>query len=798
MKLRYLKLENYRSYASAEVELPAGLTALIGPNGAGKSSILEAVSWALFGESRTDKEGIRSDFAPEGAACRVEVAFDLQGTTYRIVRELRGKKSLVAHARLSADGAAAPLAVGPGDVEEQVRRLLGLDRRTFFASVFSKQKQVDALTEIGPGKREEAFRRMLGLDALDDVVKKVRADARDLGNELKGIGEKRRPVKELEEAKAQCRDRIQALKPELEKASEAARAAEADEAAAQKEFERLHALEQRHNVLDKEKAKQEANAARLAKSLEQHRGELKSAQAARKDLEKMRPDLRELEGIRDRLKDLDPLQEKHIEREKLREQKKVLDERVRDDAGELRKIEKRAEPLEDSKKLEESLQKEVEAARKAHEKAQESATHCRAEVESAKREAGKLDTEIDDLKKVGKKGKCPLCRQGLGESYEEALAHVEKERDGLASRLKEARKAEEAAKKAAAEAKGALADREKKHQESKDRLDEVRGVAVEFDTRKKAFQRLTGDAEKTARALEALAGLAFDPREHERLKKRQGELAPLEKASGRLEEAAARIPILEKSIGAEEAEQKEVHGKLEDLAGKMAALGFDAALLKKAKTIQDRTREARSKRVTERNEMEKDRVAREKDLEKAEADIAEEKRLAKLVAEKEHRLGALGALEEVFNAFRQSLTDRIRPALAAKAGRLLAGTTGGRYAQVELDDDYNVKVFDGGEMRPLERFSGGETDLINLCLRIAISQIIAGRGEGRVNLLVLDEVFGSQDPQRKDAILQWLQALSAEFQQVFVITHDEYLKDRMGSVFEVRRPDGVRSAISGV
>ena len=196
--------------------------------------------------------------------------------------------------------------------------------------------------------------------------------------------------------------------------------------------------------------------------------------------------------------------------------------------------------------------------------------------------------------------------------------------------------------------------------------------------------------------------------------------------------------------------------------------------------------------------MEKKRVGLEKDLEKADADIAEEKRIAGLVTKKQERQTELKLLEEIFEACRQHLTERIRPTLAAKAGALLAGTTGGRYTQVELDEDYNVKVLDGGEMRLLKRFSGGETDLINLCLRIAISQIVAARGSGRVNLLVLDEVFGSQDSQRKDAILQGLRSLAGEFQQVFVITHDEYLKDRMEGVFSVSRPDGLQSVVAAV
>jgi exonuclease SbcC len=182
-------------------------------------------------------------------------------------------------------------------------------------------------------------------------------------------------------------------------------------------------------------------------------------------------------------------------------------------------------------------------------------------------------------------------------------------------------------------------------------------------------------------------------------------------------------------------------------------------------------------------------------LERVEGDIGYQRGLAEKAEALEARMAELKLLEKVFKDFQQSLTDRIRPALAARAGNLLHRTTAGRYARVELDDNYDIRVFDGTESFPLSRFSGGESDLINLCLRIAISQVVANRGAGRVNLLVLDEVFGSQDAQRKDGVLRALQQLSGDFHQVFVITHDDFVKDRMDSVLEVVRGDDGRSSV---
>ena len=795
MKLRYLKLENYRSFPSAEIEFPPGLTAFVGPNGAGKSTLLEAVTWALFGKSRTDKEGIRSDFAPEKAPCRVEVEFEIQGVTYRAARELRGKGNVV-HARLTREGVEAPLAEGAGAVDEQATKLLGMDSATFFASVFSRQKQVDALTEISAGRREEAFRRMLGLDSLDEVVKRIRADARGLEDYLKGLQEKRRDPKELEAARDRCRGLLDGLKPKIEKARQAGKSAEEAESAARKEFDRLHDLEQQHARLDKEKGRLEEGASKLAQSRKQLQADLEGARAAKDKLEKLRPLLRELERVRERLRELDPLQAKHLRREGLREQKKGIAAALAEEKEGLAKLQKLLEPLEGVRRREQELARRVEAARKALAAAQKAAAGDAADVQAVLRQVEELDGRIARLKKLGGKGNCPLCLQKLGESYEEALAHVAGERGERAAALKEAREAARRADEEEKKRERELASLDREHREEKKRLDELLKTETRREAQDRSVRRGTADLEKVEGALAGLADLKFDPQEHERLKKREEELSPREKESGRLEESAGRIPGLERKIRDTLEEGEKAAAGIREQEGKIAALGFDAARMKKTKEGLDRARELREERQADRNRLEKEGVAAAKDLENAEKDIAEEKRLGKLAADKERRKAELRLLEDIFGAFRQHLTDRIRPTLAAKAGALLARTTGGRYSQVELDDDYNVRVLDGGEMRPLKRFSGGETDLINLCLRIAISRIVAGRGAGRVNLLVLDEVFGSQDSQRKDDVLLGLRSLTGEFQQVLVITHDEYLKERMDSVISVSRPDGIRSVVA--
>ena len=135
--------------------------------------------------------------------------------------------------------------------------------------------------------------------------------------------------------------------------------------------------------------------------------------------------------------------------------------------------------------------------------------------------------------------------------------------------------------------------------------------------------------------------------------------------------------------------------------------------------------------------------------------------------------------------YRQYLISRIRPKLSEVSGNLMAELTNGKYTGVELDEEYNIHVFDGNMKYPLQRFSGGESDIANLCLRLAISQLIAESSGIETGFIILDEIFGSQDAHRKVAIMEALNRLSKKFRQIILITHIDDVKDTLENIVEV-------------
>lgn len=135
--------------------------------------------------------------------------------------------------------------------------------------------------------------------------------------------------------------------------------------------------------------------------------------------------------------------------------------------------------------------------------------------------------------------------------------------------------------------------------------------------------------------------------------------------------------------------------------------------------------------------------------------------------------------------YRQHLISQIRPKLAEISGRLLTELTDGKYSGVDLDEEYNMFIYDGNEKHPLPRFSGGEADIANLCLRLAISQLIAESSGIETGFIILDEIFGSQDVHRKASIIEALNGLSKQFRQIILITHVDEIKDTLENIIEV-------------
>ena len=140
--------------------------------------------------------------------------------------------------------------------------------------------------------------------------------------------------------------------------------------------------------------------------------------------------------------------------------------------------------------------------------------------------------------------------------------------------------------------------------------------------------------------------------------------------------------------------------------------------------------------------------------------------------EKQREAASLGDMDRLFTEFYRELTARVRPRLQREASELVATLTEGRYTQMEFDENYGVRLYDGlSDAYEISRFSGGEADIVSLSARVALSKMISGKGSSALGFIVLDEVFGALDSDRRRNVLIALEGLKATFDQIFMISH---------------------------
>src|SRR5688572_29694937 len=166
-----LELHNFLAYCSPDPLDFTGLhlACLAGPNGAGKSSLLDAITWSLWGKARSqrDDELIHGD----ESEMSVRLEFSLDGNLYRVTRyrsrKGRGESSLF----LEIKDEETWRSITENTIrstQDKIVRLLRLDYTTFINSAFLVQGRADELTTKTPGERKAILGEILGLDAWVD------------------------------------------------------------------------------------------------------------------------------------------------------------------------------------------------------------------------------------------------------------------------------------------------------------------------------------------------------------------------------------------------------------------------------------------------------------------------------------------------------------------------------------------------------------------------------------------------------------------------------------------------------
>ncbi len=837
-----LRLSGFLSYQDpVEIDFTGfELACISGQNGAGKSSLLDAITFALFGEARKRDDAIINNACD---AAEVALEFAYEDAIYRVQRtKPRNKSTLLEFAIRDEEGKWRPLTEATmRATEECIQSTLRLDYETFINASFFLQGKADLFAQQRPGDRKRILSSILGLEiweAYKTEASRRRANAeKDLA-----IIDARLVEIEAELGEEDAREeKLAAVDKEY-----TAQKALADKSKELLDQQRL--LQEKFAGEERQVEKQAAEVARLQKELDEQnerlidrqneRGDLqaqvgreKEIKAARDAWEKVKIDLEKWDALAANFQKFDkqrtaPLQAIAAEQARLETEVKNLKE-----AQNSVQLIERALP--NQKQEVERLQIEVGKLADAVDSIQTLQADLLALSDlrgSAKTENDHLNVKASELKERIKnleevtKPNCPVCGKPLSETERvKMIADLDAELDAMRGQYADNNKTMNDCNERYKELDNKikrLQGLEREFKEKQRELDSKRhdmdsGEQVLMDWQSKGkidlekMEKVLAEAQFASEARAKLAAvdaelktLGYDAAEHERVRQTelqgrisQEEWLGLEKTRAALmpleREIASMQTALEKSETHLASLQKELAGAQEKLAEQRGSLPDLTAKEQEYYVLQQAVNTLMQAQAQARNE-----VLVLNRLKESKQKFKEDKETSNV------QLSQLRALERAFgkDGIPALLIEQALPEIESNANEILDRLSDGSMSvkfetQREFKDKkredrketLDIRIRDGAGERDYELFSGGEAFRVNFAIRLALSRVLSRRAGARLRTLVIDEGFGSQDAEGRQRLIEAINMVSADFAKVLVITHMEELKDAFPARIEVSK-----------
>lgn len=829
----YLSLHNFLSYS--DMEQPLDFTSfhvacISGNNGNGKSSLLDAMTWALFGRGRGVKaNGAGMDnLVREGAEnMEVEFTFEMEGNIFKIIRK-RDKR----HRQSSLD-----LFIGNQehtfknitgenitDTQHKIEKILKIDYDTFIQSVFLLQGQADLFTQQTPRERKQVLSDILGLNIYDEYSKKAKDKRNEVLQSIEMIKKEMAQIQEMIAQKETYNQALQEKTCELNKIEKTRLdidiklkniyEKQVHQSRAQEELTRLRQDIQKYSL---KLSKNESNLLIVNQAIKDE-GETLSS---REEIERSYKQLGELKEVEQKLSNkffaythkqerLNQLQQVIKEEENtIKNQLAVLEAKINEWESQVIDAEKAGQQIE---KLERQLKK-IGEDEKEKERLEKRLQQFDAAYTASAEQMKILEKQREELRNkyrvLNTEDRCPLCRTSLtrqarvsvlkeyeqeGKSISETINKMQQVVTKLPAQMSEIREklkiiAGFIQKKSAYEVQLAkFKDQLAQNEKLKQKTSQLKGERNEWQHKfqKRDFAREAHQG--LAQVQIAIKELGYDPLKHRQLQQRIQTLLPYDEKQRRLEKASLLLQSHQRQLTELQEQEKEYQQAIVNIQNQMKVL----------KGLIDEKLDGEARKVEQHNQ----------EIKQQQQQLAEEKGVLlanlKMIAVKEHEIKEkqehfkkLNHRYEVLNqlvtacgknGIQAIIIENALPELEIEANRLLGEMTDGRLAlqlvtqrkarsKESMLETLDIYISDEMGTRNYELYSGGEAFRISFSLRVALSKVLARRAGAKLQTLVIDEGFGSQDVIGRDHLIEAIRTVQAHFAKVLVITHIQELKE---------------------
>lgn len=834
-----IELHNFLAYRNPEPLDLAGLhlACLAGANGAGKSSLLDAMTWVLWGKARahSDNELIHGD----ESEMQVRMIFSLEGSLYRVSRYRSRKGSGSSLLSLEIQDGDDWRSLNETTIRATQNRLTGLlclDHQTFINSAFLMQGRADEFTKKTPAERKNILSEILGLDAWGLYEERVKQHLRD-----------------IEERRGQTESQIREIDAELVREVEYQRDIIEAQRALETLQEQVHEAEIQYHELSDARRERDANCTRLEDlrdRLTQGKLELERIEAEQEQ------QTARLEHFKVNIESQADIEEGYATWQAARQQERDLSTRLLEQSGllqsqsELREaitvarsalsadhktlLQRKADFEKDIKgKGEQDAACEAEAKLETLE-AREAECHTwRDQLAVLREEQAQLDVVVHNLQRenesiifqlgqiaMAEEPICPLCEQSLSEEHHaELLDKLERQKNEKEADWQTANQRIDVIKKELVSLGKDIKTAEGELRNLPPLREHLARLMERSERAQQSQVDLDGVCIELARIEAMLTAEDYAPEEHARLADVQAELVALgydEEAHQAAHQMVEAYSIFE----TRKADLDRATESIPDIETKLAGLSDRASAWQQRLADDQATWEqleaevnALEQRLVNFEQFE-NQLANLHDQEgRARYNVgAAEQKINALEQQRHRRQELLDRQEEM--AHEKSIYEDLRlsfgkdgipamiieaaiPEIEEGANQILSRMTDGRMT-VRFDtqrekitggirETLDIKISDELGTRDYANFSGGEAFRVDFAIRLALSRLLARRAGAQLRTLILDEGFGTQDAQGRERLVQAINVIQDDFDLILVITHIDELKEAFPARIEVTK-----------
>lgn len=842
---RSIKISGFLSYQEdVEIDFTSIHVACItGQNGAGKSAMLDAMTWALFGEARKNDESVIND-STHNRKAEVTFEFEYEKSIYKIIRTREQGKSSTVEFQIWDEMADHWRVITERSVSltnKLICNTLHLDYRTFINVSFFLQGRADQFTKQNPTERKEVLGSILNLDQWDDFQLKTVEKRKDRSNRLEVV------LSLLEQIESELSEEDQRKKL-LDQLTEALAAAEVRTNVRQEAWQNAKNTEQlifsQQDLLKKTDSQlqtlsiqMDADRKKLAIRLDESarfQENLKNEAQIEEKIIQLKQAQTEFASWNDKQVIFFELERSKNELlSKIRQEQARLSQEQKTLRQDYELVQKAQQSIVQEQQRESELRKEIESLERettAREEITAALKLLMEDIQGKKAECLRMKNRMTEIKNqqnnlreaVG--APCPFCGTDLNEEHcRKYLAQLQDEGQTLGNayrslkseldKLDQQKQSYENTIAQMTQISQRILTLEKECAPISARIVNDQSIVSRWQQiGSKRFEQINDWLSKEQFCLEErklleeisdkITTLQYDASAHERCRNRVGELQSIDtqykallKAKAALEPLKREIEDLSNRIAENEQKRRELEAALLDQKeslNKLTALKADSIEAKKqfdAAQMEENTLRAR------RGAAEQS-VAALESLKQKKAVLQLEK------AELNQLIGRLKVLEKAFskNGIPALLIEQALPEIEDSANEILRNLTDDKMSiQLNTLRDYKDKtrdikketldiiISDGFGTRDYELYSGGEAFRVNFAIRLALSKLLAKRAGARLQMLVIDEGFGSQDAEGREKLIETITAIQDSFEKILVITHLDELKDAFPSRIEVEK-----------